>query len=101
MIAAGLLSLSLSTGLLVPVADGPPRFDIEATCRTADAGGSGGGRTTGACRDDERKAQASLVAKWASYRPASRNECVEATRLGGVPSYVQVLTCLELATNKP
>ncbi|RDJ21292.1 hypothetical protein DWF00_13305 [Bosea caraganae] len=96
MVTAALLSLSLSTGLVIPVAETVPRFDIEATCKTAEAAG-GGSRTVSACRDDERKAQLSLEAKWASYRPGTRNECVEATQVGGIPSYVQVLTCLELA----
>lgn len=96
MLSAALLSLSLSTGLVIPVADGPPRFNIDATCEAAAKAG-GGDRTAVACRDDERKAQTSLEAKWESYRPASRNECVESTRLVGSPSYVQVLTCLEIA----
>lgn len=97
MIAAGLLSLSLAPGLLVPVADGPPRFDIEASCRgVASAGG-----TPSTCRDEERRAQASLEAKWASFRPGNRNECLEAAKLVGTPSYVQLLTCLEIAATNP
>jgi hypothetical protein len=96
MIAGALLSLSLSTGLLIPVADNPPRFDIEASCKgVASAGG-----TPSACREDERKAQTALEAKWQAYRPANRNQCLEAAKLVGSPSYVQLLTCLELAANK-
>lgn len=97
MIAAGLLSLSLSTGLLIPVADGPPRFDIEAGCKGVAAAGG----TASACRDEERRAQASLETKWASFRPANRTECLEASKLVGTPSYVQLLTCLEIAASNP
>lgn len=96
MIAAALLSLSLSTGLLIPVADSPPRFDIDASCK----GVASPGGITSACHDDERRAQTALEAKWQAYRPASRNECLEAAKLVGPPSYVQLLTCLELAANK-
>ncbi len=99
MMSATLLALSFVSGLLIPIADGPPRFDIEATCRAADAGG-GIGRTQAACRDDERQARTALEAKWQSYRPASRTECVDATQLVGSPSYVEVLTCLDMAANK-
>jgi hypothetical protein len=97
MFPAGLLALSLSTGLLLPVADGPPRFDIEASCRGVAAAGG----TVSTCREEERRAQASLEGKWASFRPANRNECLQAARLVGTPSYVQLLTCLEIAASNP
>lgn len=97
MLATGLLSLSLSTGLFVPIADTVPRFDIEAGCRGVAAAGG----TASACRDEERNALASLETKWAGYRPANRNECLQASELVGTPSYVQLLTCLEIAANKP
>lgn len=97
MIAAALLSLSLSTGLVIPVADNIPRFDIDASCRGVAAAGG----TTSGCREDERRAQTALEGKWAAYRPANRNECLESAKLVGAPSYVQLLTCLELAASKP
>ncbi|CAM5768170.1 hypothetical protein [Bosea minatitlanensis] len=96
MLIAGLVSLSLSSGLLVPVAEGPPRFDIAATCRDVGRAGDGVGGTVAACRADEEKARDSLAAKWSSYPVAKRNSCVAGARLGGPPSYVQVITCLEM-----
>ena len=96
MLIAGLVSLSLSSGLLVPVADGPPKFNIDATCRDVGKSGDGVGGTVNACRADEGKARDELAAKWAQYPAAKRNSCVEGAKLGGPPSYVQVITCLEM-----
>lgn len=97
MISAALLSLSLSTGLFVPVADGPPRFDVVNTCRDVGRSSMGVGRTPQACQDDENQARATLEQRWSAYPAQSRNTCVESAQLGGPPSYVQVLTCLEMA----
>ena len=41
-------------------------------------------------------ARDSLAAKWAQYPAAKRNSCVEGAKLGTSPSYVQVITCLEM-----
>lgn len=96
MLIAGLVSLTLSSGLLVPVAEGPPKFNIDATCRDVGSIGAGIGGSVSACRSDEEKARASLAAKWTQYPAAKRNSCVEGAKLGGPPSYVQVITCLEM-----
>jgi hypothetical protein len=100
MIIAGLVSLTLSSGLLVPIADGPPRYDIEQTCRNAGEPAVAGRPPNQACRDDERKAETTLQQRWSQYPAATRVTCVEGTGLGGPPSYVQVLTCLEMAASK-
>lgn len=96
MLIASLVSLSLSSGLMVPVADGPPKFNIEATCRDVGKSGDGVSGSASACRTDEEKARESLAAKWSQYPVAKRNTCVEGASLGGPPSYVQVITCLEM-----
>ncbi len=96
MLIVSLVSLSLSSGLMVPVADGPPRFNIEATCRDVGKSSNSVGGTVSACRTDEEKARNDLTAKWSQYPAAKRNTCVEGAKLGGPPSYVQVITCLEM-----
>lgn len=96
MIIAGLMSLSLAAAPVIPVADGPPRFDIAASCRDVGKSGAGVGRPASACVDDEEKARDQLGAKWSQYPLAERDTCVEGAKLGGPPSYVQVITCLEM-----
>ena len=43
--------------------------------------------------DDARDA---LTARWAQFQPAARTTCVEGATFGEPPSYVEVLTCLEM-----
>lgn len=97
MLNAGLISIALHAGLLTFVADGPPRFDIEKSCAGLTASNSGIPRPQQACREDESKAQSALAGRWASYPAGARNRCIESASLVGAPSYVQVLTCLEMA----
>lgn len=96
MLNAGLISIALHAGLLTTVADGPPRFDIGKSCAGLTAGNSGIARPQQACREDESKAQSALTGRWASYPASARERCVKSASLVGAPSYVQVLTCLEM-----
>jgi len=83
-------------------AGGPPELDVRPSCRTADrvsVAGAGAGKALSdiqACLDDERTARAGLFKNWASFRPADRMQCAGMNRTGGPPSYVELLTCLEV-----
>jgi hypothetical protein len=46
---------------------------------------------------DENVARDKLEQEWSQFSPAQRTECVRLVTLGGGPSYVELLTCLELA----
>jgi hypothetical protein len=54
-------------------------------------------RDENACKNDERVAQDKLKQDWGQYNEAQRGHCVRLSALGGAPSYVELLTCLELA----
>ncbi len=71
-------------------ADQVPHFDIAPTCR-----GDLGSR--GACRRDEQEAQAKLQRQWRQFTAGQRVSCTRLSTLGGDPSYVELLTCLDLA----
>jgi hypothetical protein len=100
MLAASLVLLSLSSNPAaaptVPIADSPPRFDISASCRDVGKSGINVGRPASACQDDEERARAALTARWGEFQPSARATCVEGATFGGPPSYVEVLTCLEM-----
>lgn len=98
MLAAGLILLSLSNApaTVVQVADSPPRFDIAASCRDVGKSGIDIGRPASACQGDEERARAALTARWSQFQPGERTTCVEGASFGGPPSYVEVLTCLEM-----
>lgn len=89
---------AMALGLLVTVSagGGVPAFDTRPTCSDA-AQDVSVTRTLELCQKSEEQARDQLAAEWSKFPASDRNECVATTRIGGFPSYVQVLTCLELA----
>ena len=45
---------------------------------------------------DERTAQDQITKTWSQYAPPDRTDCVGMVRTGGPPSYVELLSCLEI-----
>jgi hypothetical protein len=81
----------------VAAAAGLPRFNIRATCRQAQPLlGSGDKDVYQGCMDSEVQARERLAKSWLSFKNGSRKNCVGETQIGGVPSYVDLLSCLQL-----
>jgi hypothetical protein len=78
-----------------------PRLAIEATCRAAPRLEAGDPDPYQSCMRDEQAARSELEQQWASFNPQHRETCVEQTRVGGSPSYVDVLTCLQMYAGTP
>jgi hypothetical protein len=78
-------------------ADDVPSFDVRMTCRAeAQADAAAGAATV--CLADEQRARNTLVNQWTQFAAASRDRCVqEATGIAGVRSYVELLSCLQIA----
>src|SRR5262245_11220365 len=74
--------------------NGPPRFDLATTCRGAS---EAVGSAPGTCLSDEESARAELAKGWSGYPPAERARCSELAGMVGSQSYVELLTCLEIA----
>ena len=75
-----------------------PHFDIDATCRVAavaDAEVLGQGGTQG-CKDDEQNALAQLEKQWNQFPSSDRRQCQQLASETDEPSYVELLTCLEM-----
>jgi hypothetical protein len=87
------LALLVSTAVL---AAGVPAFDVTTTCRAAPNINSGMASPFDACMRDEDAARTELEKRWETFAPASRDTCAAETREGGSPSYVEVLTCLDM-----
>jgi len=81
--------------LIIGVADGVPSFDVKPTCSGATAGD--GGRGPDVCIRTELSTRDQLAKEWAQFPAADRTRCVQLTNMTHMPSYVQVLTCLEMA----
>src|SRR5437868_1905461 len=84
----------LGSQLFVAVADDMPRLDPTATCRAATRVSSA---TFEGCMADETKARTDLVAQWSRFPAADRRSCVPADRALLSQSYVDLLTCLQMA----
>jgi hypothetical protein len=77
----------------VAVSDAVPKFDIVRECRFE------GGSTVefDRCSQDEAEALEQLKANWAQFTGVDKSSCVGAATIGGFASYVELLTCLEMA----
>src|SRR5262245_51414326 len=89
--------LLIGAGLVINVADRVPRYDVKSTCRgaiklTAD---TSQGRTEKNCLAGEEAARKNLAKDWLQFPSLERLQC-ESTLAPGSPSYVQLLSCLEM-----
>jgi hypothetical protein len=87
-------------GSVLTIADPAlPKFNVAPSCRTAAA-------VTQAmrlirpqdyptCMKEEETAQQELAPIWAKYNAQNRELCVAQAQVGGTPSYVEVLACLQ------
>ncbi len=82
---------------IVLVADQIPKFDLESECQIVAAAAAPTNPDLNACKRDEATARGKLNEEWATYTPGQKSRCVSFEQLGGNPSYVELLTCLELA----
>jgi len=91
-----LIPLAFGAVITVSAVDRVPMLDTRPTCADA-AQQISVTRTVELCQQSEQQARAALESQWANFPSADRQTCVATTKIGGFPSYVQVLICLELA----
>jgi hypothetical protein len=81
-------------------AEGPPELDIDQTCKSA-AGtqlGLSEKESRDGCYRSERAARDELRRRWSEFTLSAKSQCSKQAVAGGYPSYVETVTCLELAT---
>jgi hypothetical protein len=83
----------LATLSPIAVSDTVPKFDIVRECRFE------GGSTVQfqRCSDDEGEALRDLQKAWTLFAGADKRNCIAEATTGGSASYVELLTCLEMA----
>ncbi|WP_213288795.1 hypothetical protein [Bradyrhizobium sp. sGM-13] len=88
----------LNSQLVVAVADGVPNFDIVRSCRldVAATTGLSVDQSLKSCVSDEQKAKRQLASQWPKFPAPSRVSCISQESIGGTPSYVSLLTCLQI-----
>jgi hypothetical protein len=84
--------------LVVAVADRVPAFDIARSCKldVAATAGLSVDQTIKTCVNDENRARRQLVSQWSKFSASSRARCIPLESIGGTPSYVSLLTCLQM-----
>jgi hypothetical protein len=78
---------------------GPPRIDVETTCRTSETEllklfGDNTMITYDSCMKQENEALVRMQKDWATYSGDARSQCIQTNNY--MPSYVEWLTCLEM-----
>jgi hypothetical protein len=88
----------MSSQLVVAVADGVPNFDIARSCKLDVAATTGltVDQSMKSCVNDEQKAKRQLASQWSKFPAPSRASCTSQESVGGTPSYVSLLTCLQM-----
>jgi len=87
----------LVSNMALAVADDVPKFNVEPSCRATELADVGRGRTLEMCKKEEQDAHDQLDKQWTQFAVADRNKCAQLTHIGGAPSYVELLVCLEMA----
>jgi hypothetical protein len=94
---AALMPIILAGSFLVLAADRVPDLNIEPSCRAAASAAASLNRTEDTCKRDEIDARGTLDKDWGLFTPGQKTRCVSLSSRGGSPSYVELLTCLEMA----
>jgi hypothetical protein len=85
--------------LLLPLAiaasDAVPRFNIEPSCKGG-LDSPGLNERYSRCISEENAARQKLEGTWSTWPVADRGQCTSTAKMGA-PSYVELLTCLEMA----
>ena len=89
MIAAASLAAS------VVYASEVPALDVTPTCKPI-ANDRSFAIDTDRCLKTEREARDQLTREWQNFPTADRSLCTQTATMGGAPSYVELITCLEM-----
>jgi hypothetical protein len=89
------LEAALLSSIILIAADRVPNFNLEPICREV-AGRAYAPDYKEICLRKEHEARDQLRQKWTTLPASDRSYCTELASLGRVPSYVELLTCLDL-----
>ncbi len=87
----------LGTQFLVPVNEQVPTLDVAASCRAAATAGMAADESYRNCMSDEHSARQELLRSWTSFAASDRSRCTTEASGDGLPSYVELLVCLQMS----
>lgn len=74
-------------------ADDLPNYNLSPSCRTETSTQA----ADQSCLRDEQRAREALLRQWSKFPSVARANCLHVEETGGAPSYVELLTCLQMA----
>jgi hypothetical protein len=88
----------LNSQLVIAVADQAPKFDIARSCKLIAVAATSVSekQPIERCNTDEQQAQQQLERQWSTFPAANRAQCSRMEAIGDTPSYVSLLTCLQM-----
>ena len=88
----------VSSQLVVTVTLRPPDLTVhlEQELDVAATAGLSIDQSLKSCVSDEKRARQKLASQWSKFSAAGKAECIPQESIGGTPSYVSLLTCLQM-----
>jgi hypothetical protein len=99
----GIVMTALFTSTLLVVSDDVPVLDVNPVCRgiaaqAANPTEKGGPDTSFKdCVSSEQEVHDQLAKVWSTFVLADKGHCVRLSKTGGLSSYTELITCLEMA----
>lgn len=98
---ATLFSVAMIAGQsVIPVSDRIPELKVEALCKATSETDKAMGLTLAQsfsdCMQDEASAQKQLGSLWSTTKVTVRDGCEGEATSGGIQSYVDLLTCIQM-----
>jgi len=93
-----IVALLVGLNLLTPISDQVPNLNVTPSCRGAAEIRIAGAQSFDDCMKDENDARAQLARSWQSFSVRNRVNCTAEASLDGLASYVELLSCLQMAS---
>jgi hypothetical protein len=100
------MTLALVAQLTVTIADNVPHFDLKPVCHgIAQQGGldlepgQGVRQDFVRCIKSETAIRDRLVKQWPTFKASDKTNCIAESSAGGIASYTDLLTCLQMAND--
>jgi hypothetical protein len=90
-------ALILSASLLMPVADEVPNFNVASSCKASAQIVMVDSQSYDSCMKEENAARDELQRSWSTFPGPDRASCAAESSGDNLPSYVELLVCLQIA----
>jgi hypothetical protein len=98
-VALLIATVGLGSQATSAAAKGPPTLNVKPSCEAAAAHAAeihgSHVRTVEGCMRSEHEARDQLAKEWPQHSRDDQQRCTSVTKTGGIPSYVELLGCLE------